>query len=78
MIYPKFEEWYNRQLLKNKYELEKTYHSIQKDYDYWKQFIILNSLRRSARNFYLSKTQTLKLKLNILNILISQYEKHIL
>lgn len=76
-MYTEFEAWYDLQLTKTKRGLEKTYRSIQKDYDYWKQFVILNNLRRSERNFYLGKIQSLKLKLNTLTILIQKYEGHV-
>jgi hypothetical protein len=71
-MYQDFEEWYNLQLTKTEVALEETYQEIQKDYDRWKNFIIVEqlSMRRSKKHFYLRKMQSLKLKLNTLAILM--------
>ena len=69
-MYQEFEEWYNLQLTKTEVALEETYQEIQEDYDYWRKFILIEYHRRSKKNFYLGKIQSLKIKLNTLAILI--------
>ena len=70
-MYQDFEEWYNLQLTKTEVALEETYQEIQKDYDYWRNFLLVeHRFRRSKKHFYLGKIQSLKLKLNTLAILM--------